>query len=343
MKAFSCRVCDAALFFENYQCMTCGTLQGFSRDERAIVPLDDQRMYVDARGESWHTCRNAGVAACTWLATADDELCFSCSLTRTRPNRDDGVGLPQYVVAERAKRHVIVELDTLGFPIEPRSHEHPAGLAFDLLSSVAENVVIGHDNGLITIDVAESDIAHREKVRARLDEPYRTMLGHFRHEIGHYFEGVLVQGDLLDRARELFGDETKDYQAEIERHYSQGPPGGWEASYISMYATMHPYEDFAETFAHYLHINETIDNARQFGLMAVAPVTSFTSFRDVVSGLWIPLSIALNQINRGMGKEPLYPFTIPDMVIEKLEFVASLRPTSGIGMGAGHGNRSRHA
>ncbi|MEO6606125.1 MAG: putative zinc-binding metallopeptidase, partial [Aeromicrobium sp.] len=205
--------------------------------------------------------------------------------------------------------------------------DNPSGLAFDLLSSVNENVIIGHDNGLITIDVAESDIAHREKVRAKLDEPYRTMLGHFRHELGHYFESLLVQGEVLERARELFGDDTKDYQTEIDRHYSEGPPEGWESSYISTYATMHPYEDFAETFAHYLHINETIDNARQFGLMTTAPVTAFTSFRDVVIGLWIPLSIALNQINRGMGKERLYPFAISDAVINKLEFVASLRPS----------------
>ncbi len=326
MKAFRCRVCDAALYFENYLCTTCGTSQGFSRDERSIVPLTAEGGYVDATGARWTVCANAGIAGCTWLAAEGNQLCFSCSLTRTRPHHDDAVGMTQYVVAERAKRHVIVELDTLGFPINPRSEDNPTGLAFDLLSSVAENVIIGHDNGLITIDVAESDIAHREKVRAKLDEPYRTMLGHFRHELGHYFETVLVQGDVLERARDLFGDETKDYQAEIDRHYSEGPPDGWESSYISTYATMHPYEDFAETFAHYLHINETIDNARQFGLMNAAPATSFTTFRDVVIGLWIPLSIALNQINRGMGRERLYPFVIPNAVIDKLEFVASIRP-----------------
>jgi hypothetical protein len=235
--------------------------------------------------------------------------------------------MAQYAVAERAKRHVLVELDTLGFPIEARSEEHPNGLAFDLLSSVDENVVIGHADGVITIDVAESDVAHREQVRAKLDEPYRTMLGHFRHELGHYYQALLVRGQVRERARVLFGDETEDYQAALDRHYTEGPPKGWETHFISTYATMHPYEDFAETFAHYMHINETIDNARQFGLMTAAPVTAFSSFRDVVIGLWIPLSIALNQINRGMGKEPLYPFVIPDDVIEKLEFVASLRPS----------------
>ncbi len=291
------------------------------------MPLGENGEYEGVGGR-WVRCGNAHIAGCTWLMHEGDERCFSCSLTQTRPHDDDAIGMAQYVVAERAKRHVIVELDQLGFHIEPHSDAHPEGLRFDLLSSVVENVVIGHDRGLITIDLAESDVAHRETVRAKLDEPYRTMLGHFRHELGHYFEAVLVRDDLLEQARELFGDETQSYQDAIDRHYSEGPPDGWESSYISTYATMHPYEDFAETFAHYLHINETIDNARQFGLMATAPVTAFTSFRDVVIGLWIPLSIALNQINRGMGKEPLYPFVIADRVIEKLEFVASLRPVA---------------
>ena len=326
VKAYTCRVCDAALYFENFRCVTCGTPQAYSREERAIVPRDADGTYTDHDGTSWTVCANETIAGCTWLTTSADGLCFSCSLTQTRPADDDEVGMAQFLVAERAKRHVLVELETLGFPIDPHSDANPSGLRFDLLSSVEENVVIGHDDGLITIDLAESDVAHREKVRAQLDEPYRTMLGHFRHEIGHYFEAVLVTGDLVEKARTLFGDESQSYQDAIDRHYAEGPPDGWETSYISTYATMHPFEDFAETFAHYLHINETIDNARQFGLTATAPATAFSSFRDVVVGIWIPLSIALNQINRGMGKEPLYPFAIPDDVIEKLEFVASIRP-----------------
>ena len=198
-------------------------------------------------------------------------------------------------------------------------------LVFDLLSSVAENVVIGHDEGVITIDLAESDAAHREKVRANLAEPYRTMLGHFRHEIGHFYEWQLVRGqELMARCTELFGDETADYQAAIDRHYAEGAPEGWEASYISTYATMHPFEDFAETWAHYLHICDTVETAGEYGLTAVAPVSAFSSFRDVVTGVWAPLTVALNMINRSMGKEDLYPFVIPAPVLDKLEFVAGL-------------------
>lgn len=317
MKAFRCRVCDNDLHFENSVCVSCGTALGLSRAERAIVPVDEQGRYVDAAGLVWHVCRNLVLSGCTWLAALEGGQCSGCDLTRTRPANDDPVGLQNYPAAERAKRHLVFELDGLGFRLE--------GLVFDMLSSVAENVVIGHEDGVITIDLAESDAAHREKVRAKLAEPYRTMLGHVRHEVGHFFEWQLVRGDdLMSRCRELFGDESADYQAALDRHYAEGAPDGWEASYISTYATMHPFEDFAETWAHYLHICDTVETAAEYGLTAVAPVSAFSSFRDVVTGVWVPLTVALNMINRSMGKDDLYPFVIPGPVLDKLEFVASL-------------------
>jgi hypothetical protein len=320
VKAFRCRVCDNALHFENSVCVSCGTALGFSRAERAIVPVDGDGRYVDAAGLVWHVCRNLDLSGCTWLAPLEGGQCSACDLTRTRPGDDDPVGLDNLPDAERAKRHLVFELDGLGFRVD--------GLAFDLLSSVAEpsgNVVIGHEDGVITIDLAESDAAHREKVRSKLAEPYRTMLGHFRHEVGHYFEWQLVRGDdLMARCRELFGDESADYQEALDRHYAEGAPDGWEASYISTYATMHPFEDFAETWAHYLHICDTVETAAEYGLTAVAPVAAFSSFRDVVTGVWVPVTVALNMINRSMGKDDLYPFVIPAPVLDKLDFVASL-------------------
>ena len=325
MKAFRCRVCDASLHFENSVCISCGTRLGFSREERAIVPLDQDGQYVDANGRVWHVCRNLRLSGCTWLAAEAGDQCSSCELTRTRPADEDALGLADFPVAERAKRHVLFELDTLGFPVVGKDVDPENGLAFDLLSSVEENVVIGHANGLVTIDLAEGQVAHREKVREQLGEPYRTMLGHFRHEVGHYIEWQHVRGDeLLVQCRELFGDESVDYQAEIDRHYADGPPEGWESSYISSYATMHPFEDFAETWAHYLHICDTIQTASEYGLTTVGTVSSFTAFRDVVVGIWMPLSVALNMINRSMGHEDLYPFVIPARVLDKLEFVAGL-------------------
>ena len=324
MKAFSCRVCGNSLYFENSICVSCKTNLGFSRGERAIVPVDGKGQYVDADGDIWHVCKNLNLSGCTWLTEFPGGFCFSCGLTRTRPSDADAVGLREFKVAEEAKRRLVVELDTLGFPIVPRSEDPDNGLAFDLLSSVDEDVTTGHDSGIITLDLAESDDAHREKVRVDLDEPYRTMLGHFRHEIGHYIEWQHVRGDLIEKGRELFGDEEESYADAIERHYSQGPPAGWEKDYISMYATMHPFEDFAETFAHYMHICDTIETASAFGLATVASPQEFSSFHDLVVGVWIPLSVALNQINRSMGKGALYPFVIPPPVLEKLQFVADL-------------------
>ncbi len=327
MKSFRCRACGNDLYFENSVCVACGVSLGYSRDEAAIVTVDDAGRYVDATGLVWHVCRNLNLSGCTWLAPLEGGQCSACDLTRTRPNDADAAGIGLFPVAERAKRWLVAELDRLGFPVAGKDDDPDRGLCFDLLSSTSENVVIGHDAGVVTIDLAEGDDAHRVKVQAQLDEPYRTMLGHFRHEVGHYYEWLLVEGsDRIDRARELFGDERAEYQAAIDRHYAEGPPENWTSSYLSAYATMHPYEDFAETWAHYLHICDTIETAGAYGLTAVGGVDAFSIFRDLVTGVWMPMSIALNMINRSMGTDDLYPFVIPAPVLDKLDFVASLRP-----------------
>lgn len=315
MKAFRCRVCGSELFFENSVCVSCGTPLGYARDEHDIVPVDVAGRYVDPDGFIWHVCRNLNISGCTWLARFEGGQCESCDLTRVRPNDADLVGLGNFVPAERAKRQLIVELDGLGLVVGPP-------LCFDLLSSTSQSVTTGHDSGVITIDLAEGDDAYREKVREKLDEPYRTMLGHFRHEVGHYYQWQLVESpDETARFRALFGDETADYQQAIDRHYSEGPPAGWQDSFISQYATMHPHEDFAETWAHHLHIRDTIDTAVAFGLIDPPDVASF---RQLVIEVWMPLATALNIVNRSMGKNDLYPFVIPVPVIDKLDYVAGL-------------------
>ncbi|EFQ83165.1 hypothetical protein HMPREF0063_12374 [Aeromicrobium marinum DSM 15272] len=324
MRAFTCGICDSPLYFENSVCVSCGTNLGFSRDRREIVPVDEGGRWIDPDGLVWHVCDNLNLSGCTWLAPLEGGACSACDLTRTRPSDDDLTGLSQFPVAEAAKRHLLVELDTQGLSYVSRDDDPEFGLCFDMLSSVEENVVIGHEDGVITIDLAEGDDAHRVKVRVELAEPYRTMLGHLRHEVGHYMEFLHVRGDRIAAARELFGNEEASYPEAIERHYEQGPPENWEDSYISTYATMHPFEDFAETFAHVLHITDTVDTAASYGLLAIDP-SAFSSFRDLVTGVWVPLSTALNQINRSMGALDLYPFVIPPPVLDKLEFVASLR------------------
>jgi hypothetical protein len=327
MQRFTCTVCTSPLFFENSRCLACGTQLGFHRGERSITALDDDGRYVDRAGQSLVRCVNLTLSGCTWLVREEGDECFSCTLTRTRPDDHDTTGLAQFLDAERSKRHLIYELDTLGLPIEDRIRNPERGLAFDLLSSVEEKVVIGHQNGLITIDLAETVDSHREKMRAKLDEPYRTMLGHFRHETGHYVEGTLVFSDpeMTERARAIFGDDRDSYQDALKRHYDQGPPEGWEKNHISQYATMHPYEDFAETFAHYLHICDTVDTALQYGLAGGPGPATTADFGEVVRETWIPLSVALNQVNRSMGANDLYPFVLPPAVIAKLEFVHRLR------------------
>lgn len=324
MKAFACRRCGNRLYFGNSECLSCGSHLGFSRDEKAIVPVDDEGRYADATGQIWHVCANESLSGCTWLSDVEGGLCFSCALTRTRPADDDSAGLAEYKIAEDAKRRLIVELDERGFPITSRQQDPDTGLAFDLLSSAEERVTTGHSNGVITLDLAESDDVHRERLRVKMDEPYRTMLGHFRHEIGHFYWQQLVKDDLLDEFRQLFGDERESYADAVQRHYDQGAPEDWEECFISRYATMHPWEDFAETFAHFLHICDTVETASAYGLAPVADPSHFTRFRDLVTGVWIPLSIALNQINRSMGKGALYPFVIRQPVLDKLEYVARL-------------------
>ncbi|WP_205472790.1 putative zinc-binding metallopeptidase [Nocardioides sp. SYSU D00038] len=323
MKAYRCRVCDNPLHFENSVCVACGTALGYARDERAIVPVDDRGRYRDQAGRTWHVCRNLALTGCTWLAPEAGGQCSACDLTRTRPADDDAEGLARLPAAERAKRHLLVELDTLGLPTTGKQADPHEGLAFDLLSSTHGPVTTGHQDGVVTIDLAEGDDAHREHVRATLAEPYRTLLGHLRHEVGHYYEWQLVRGDEVERCRALFGDETADYQAALDRHYADGPPEGWQEEFISSYATMHPFEDFAETWAHHLHITDTIETASEYGL-ALAPPSAFSSVRDLVTGVWAPLTVALNMVNRSMGKDDLYPFVIPGPVLDKLEYVAGL-------------------
>ncbi|GAA1920639.1 putative zinc-binding metallopeptidase [Microbacterium aoyamense] len=319
MKSFQCRVCGGALFFENSVCVTCGSALGFSREEREIVPVDAVGRYVDAEGLIWHVCRNLNLSGCTWLARLEGGQCSSCDLTRVRPADSDLEGLANFVPAERAKRHLLVELDRLGLG------GSLGGLAFDLLSSTLQPVVTGHVDGVITIDLAESDAAHREGLREQLAEPYRTLLGHFRHEIGHFFQWKLVtDGTTLERFRELFGDESEDYQDAIDRHYVEGAPADWATAHISTYATMHPFEDFAETWAHMMHIFDTVDTAIAYGLIEEH---AFIGMRALVVDEWMPLSTALNVVNRSMGKDDLYPFTIPAPVLDKLEFTASLLPS----------------
>jgi len=319
MRAFTCDNCGQLLFFENSVCLRCGANVGFQPNQLDVVTLNTQPQL--------RTCGNLAKARCNWLLTPADAgpLCRSCVLTRTRPADWDSTGLDQFGAAESAKRRLLFQLYDLRLPIDGDLH-------FDLLSSRLGAVTTGHDDGLITIDLAESDDVRRVQRQAQLGEPYRTLLGHFRHEIGHYYEPILVdRSGQRDAFRTLFGLETLDYQKALERHYEQGPPGDWARGHVSSYATMHPSEDWAETFAHYLHIRDTLQTAASFGLtvagpqetaeeLSSTPEDGARSFAKEIAD-WLPLTYALNAVNRSMGRDDLYPFTLAAAVINKLSFV----------------------
>ena len=316
MRAFACPNCSQLVFFENTACLNCATELGFHWRQRELGALEGPR------------CANLETAACNWEAEEAGELCFSCRLTRTRPADDDAEGLAALRSAEAAKRRLLFELGELGLPIR--------GLSFDLLSSASQPVTTGHADGVVTLDLAEADDPHRERMRQELGEPYRTLLGHFRHEVGHFYWTLLAPDEeRRERGRALFGDERADYQAALDRHYAEGPPAGWQEQYVSAYATMHPAEDWAETFAHYLHLRDTLQTAAAYGLeargpdlpagsaFAAAPREDPANFEEIVAG-WLSLSYALNAINRSMGRDDLYPFVLPPAVVEKLRLVHEL-------------------
>jgi hypothetical protein len=332
MRDFVCPNCAQHLSFENSVCLSCDSPLGFSLDDMALLVIAEgpeaaQPGFVD--GSKYELCANLHLAKCNWLVEKEPvrRLCVSCRLTRTRPNDADTKALAAFAEAEGAKRRLIAELHELHLPIVGRDEDPERGLAFDLLSSEQEKVFTGHDNGVITLDLAEGDDVHREQLRISMDEPYRTLLGHFRHEIGHYYYYRLIDPseDYVKQFRELYGDPDADYQAALDRHYNEGAPAGWEDDYVSSYATMHAAEDWAETFAHYLHIRDTLDTAAAFSF---APANATYERRvlgpsgfDVIIDMWLPLSWALNMVNRSMGHTDLYPFVLPVPVLDKMRFV----------------------
>jgi hypothetical protein len=327
VRAFHCPTCGQMVFFENTVCLSSGTPLGFDTELREMVKPDPARH---------KPCANAVVAACNWLLPAGDEhaLCRSCRLTRTRPPDGDSASHGEFVQAEAAKRRLVFQLLELRLPVRSFEENERDGVTFDLLSSSHGSVTTGHHDGVITLDVSESDDVRREWLRRHLDEPYRTVLGHFRHEIGHYYWPMLVEqagsverASTVDEFRARFGDEREDYQTALDRHYGAGAPDDWPERYVSAYATMHPWEDWAETFAHVLHILDTLQTAASFGLRVVgepfAREPLHEPFERVIDA-WLPLTYALNAVNRSMGKDDLYPFVLGPTVLEKLAFVHDL-------------------
>lgn len=347
--AFACR-CGRPVFFHNSLCLGCDAQLGFEPESlqvRSMVPGPQPGVWtLDAEFDdptTWRRCENFdSPAGCNWLTRADEEetLCRSCRLNQTIPTLDDPDNCLWWRKIENAKRRLVSQLLSLGLPVASKvSEDTERGFMFDFLRSPAKGprVLTGHADGLITLNVEEADDSVREKTRHQMREPYRTLLGHFRHEVGHYYWDRLVfDSPWLEKFRDLFGDEREDYGAALKRNYEQGPPANWADQHITSYASVHPWEDWAESWAHYLHVVDSLDTALRFGLrgedveQAVEPFTVNDLYDPqapdaqrviLLVNSWVQLTTVLNELARSMGQHDFYPFVMSRAVLSKMHFI----------------------
>ncbi|MBK5928091.1 zinc-binding metallopeptidase family protein [Rhodobaculum claviforme] len=345
MKLLACPACGATVYFNNSLCTACGAEIGFAPGAMAMVaPGPDGSATV--QGRRWRKCTHyAQLMGCNWMVEGEDAgltqpFCVSCRLNRTVPDLSQPWNRTLWKRLEEEKRRLIYAALRLGLPVAPMA-DGPGGLAFDFLADVAPSfsetgrVMTGHAEGLITINIAEADPVARERMRAQMAEPYRTILGHLRHESGHYYWDRLVRGTaLLGPFRALFGDDSADYNAALAQHYANGPPPDWPQHHVSAYAAAHPWEDWAESWNHYLLMLDTLETAWAFGLgldpgataaRALAADPARDPYRptdfDTLVAQWLPLTVAINALNASMGHEPAYPFALGAVALRKLAFV----------------------
>ncbi|MEJ8857674.1 putative zinc-binding metallopeptidase [Variovorax robiniae] len=314
--------------------------------------LDTYTVFGDGNGRQYHRCANFTTAAgCNWMVPLTREgdapdaaglvpgYCLCCSATRTIPDLSLPANGELWRRLEQAKRRLMSQLLALGLPVVTRHADAVHGLAFDFLSNMpgGPHVLTGHDTGVITLNAEEAEDAVRERIRAEMREPYRTLVGHFRHEIGHYYWDLLVfPTPWIDDFRALFGDERLDYAGALRTHYEMGPPADWAVRFVTSYASAHPWEDWAETWAHYLHMADTADTALSFGVDATRVELASDLFEpadlwqpdhpdamkflDFLNG-WVRLTNVLNELSRSMGQPDYYPFVLPRAAVGKLQFV----------------------
>jgi hypothetical protein len=347
-RTYDCR-CGRTIFFRNSLCLACQAPLGYEPrigEVRPLVPGTHAGTWrvdgPDDGAQAYRRCANFDSAAgCNWLVpVADPETsCTACRLNRTVPDLGDEDNRRYWRAIEVAKRRLVAELLSIGLPVRSKIEDPACGIAFDFLRSVPNGprVMTGHASGLITLNVEEADDAKREAIRHGLHEPYRTLLGHFRHEIGHYYWDRLVWNTRwLEPFRELFGDERADYGAALRANYDNGPPYDWPQRFISSYASTHPWEDWAETWAHYLHVRDSLDTALGFGFTGRNLTMDVEGFgiddlydrddpdAEIVLTLfnsWIALMAALNELARSMGQPDFYPFVTCRSVARKLHFI----------------------
>ena len=349
MRLFTCKSCGQLVYFENTSCTRCGSILGFNAENlemESFTATEDgllQTVNADKKSPAFKYCANGiNYNVCNWVvhATETNELCVACRLNRTIPDLSVPNNRELWAKIETEKRRLIYSVLVLGLPVAPESTDAPK-LAFDFLADTmptfqeTQRVITGHADGLITLNIKEADSAIREKMREQMAEPYRTLLGHFRHESGHYYWDLLVRdSEWLQPVRELFGDDTIDYGEALKTHYENGPAADWQSQFVSAYASTHPWEDWAETWAHYLHITDTLETAHEFGIKVKPQVSNSKdlqtdveinvydskNFNNILKH-WLPLSYALNSLSRSVGHQHVYPFVLAEPVIKKLDLV----------------------
>jgi hypothetical protein len=342
MKIFQCSNCDHPVFFENTYCESCGYSLGYSDTEDQIYAFNPKDSNWQIGDQIFRYCKNHDHGVCNWLITMEHDTCFctACSLNRTIPDLSVSENYKRWKKLEIAKHRLVYSLLKLQLPLRSKLQFPDTGLCFDFLSAKVQDasgntIMTGHADGVITIILAEADSVNREQIRKSLNEPYRTLIGHFRHEVGHYFWQILIYNnqELLESFRSLFGDERQHYTMSLTKHYQTGAPASWRENFISEYASSHPWEDWAETWAHYLHIVNAMETAYYFGLegnpkLSNAPhmkIESFYPYEQMpfktILDETVPLFYAVNSINRSMGIPDVYPFVISNEVKVKLEFI----------------------
>ncbi|WP_430468737.1 zinc-binding metallopeptidase family protein [Vreelandella titanicae] len=310
MRVFSNPVGSGSLWFDNLATAD-GTPVAYDPQARAFVPMPP-------------FCINRDIIGCNWIAPEEGAFCRACAMTALAPDPSLPNAIPNWAKTEAAKRWV---LDNLGRWHWFRPEDPGAPPVFHLLAEGRTPVPMGHIEGVVTISVAEVDPVLVTTRREALEEPYRTMIGHMRHEISHMLWWRLsLREDFLDAFREMFGDERQDYTAALQRHYTDGPPPDWKERYLTTYASAHPHEDWAETAAHLLHLTDIADSF----------AASDLSSPELPSHQWEPyaepdaerliyvaasLTVGVNHVNRSMGLPDLYPFVLSETARHKLAFV----------------------
>ena len=349
MRTFRCQKCGQPLFFENVTCLACKSELAFLPDRlniSAVEPVPDaQDLWrpVTKKGpgkQRYRMCANAiQHAACNFAVPVNDPnpYCVSCRLTRVLPSLDKPENVQRWRRIEAAKRRLFYTLARLGLITSVSGDRADDGPVFEFLEDLPDQkVMTGHANGLITINVAEADDDERAARRVALHEPYRTLLGHFRHEIGHYYWDVLIRdGGRVDAFRAVFGDESVDYAEALQKHYDAGGcPEGWAEHHVSAYATSHPWEDWAETWAHYLHMIDLLETAASYNTRLTLPGDTEDELEEVINPLearrtnfkdlvdqWVPITLLVNSLNRSLGQDDAYPFALSEGALRKLHYV----------------------